>query len=275
MRRLSSAGAVAALFLLAGCASTGALEETEQVLVAEMHELQEGQDSLRAEMVRMRRALVDSLEARRGRSLTGQGELSRRLDRLQEELGRIAALLGENQRQIGRLSEQIAAAGSGGGGATGNAAGGGPSDGSAAGDTTAAADSAADGGEADPQGLYEASLQQFRRGAYGTARSGLQEFLSEFPDHELAPDAQYYVAESFAEADEPARALEAYGRVVELFPDSRRAASALYKSGRIELERGNTEDARVFFSRVVQGYPDSPEASLARDRLESLGGGGG
>lgn len=274
MRRLSSAGAAAALLLLAGCASTGALEETEQVLVAEMHELQEGQDSLRAEMVRMRRALVDSLEARRGRSLTGQGELSRRLDRLQEELGRIAALLGENQRQISRLSEQIAVAGSG-GGATGNAGGGGPPGGSAAGDTTAAADSAADGGQADPQGLYEASLQQFRRGAYGTARSGLQEFLSRFPEHELAPDAQFYVAESFAEAGEAEQALEAYGRVVELFPDSRRAASALYKSGRLELERGNTEDARVFFSRVVQGYPDSPEASLARDRLQSLGGGGG
>lgn len=274
MPRLPVTGAAAAaLLLLTGCASTGSLEETEQVLVAEMHELQEGQDSLRAEMVRVRRALVDSLEARRGRALTGQGELSRRLDRLQEELGRIAALLGETQRQITRLGEQVAAAGSAGGGA-GDAGAGGPSAGGGAAADSAAADSAAGGGQADPQGLYEASLQQFRRGAYGTARSGLQEFLSRFPDHELAPDAQYYVAESFAEADEPDRALEAYGRVVELFPDSRRSASALYKSGRIELERGNTEDARVFFSRVVQGYPDSPEASLARDRLQSLGGGG-
>lgn len=277
MRRTSILGAACSILLLAGCASSGALEETEQVLVAEMHELQEGQDSLRAEMVRVRRALVDSLQARRGRALTGQGELSRRLDRLQDELGRIAALVGATQRQITRLSEQMAAAGSSGGGVSGRAGGnggdGGP--GGAAGDTAAAPDTAATGDEADPRELYEASLQQFRRGAYGTARSGLQEFLSRFPNHDLAPDAQYYVAESFAESGEPERALEAYGRVVELFPDSRRAASALYKSGRIELERGNTEDARIFFSRVVQGYPDSPEASLARDRLQSLEGGGG
>lgn len=268
MRRSLSAGALAGVvLLLAGCASSGALEQTEQTLVAELREVRSGQDSLRAELERTRRILLDSLEARQGRQLTGRGELGRRLDRMEQELGRIAALVGATQRQISRLGEQVAAGGTSGTG-TGSRAG--------AADTAAAAPESAgdEGGGADPRQLYEASLQQFRRGAYGTARSGLQEFLSRFPEHELAPDAQFYVAESRAEAGEPAEALEAYGRVVELFPDSRRAASSLYKSGRIELERGNTDDARVFFSRVVNGYPDSPEASLARDRLESLGGGG-
>lgn len=274
MPRFPTVAALAgAIVLAAGCASSGALEETEQSLVSELDELQAGQDSLRAEMVRLRRALVDSLQARRSRALTGQGELGRRLDGLREELGRVAAMVGATQRQITRLGEQVTA---GSGTAGGPAGGGRTTGGGAAGDTAAAApDTAGGGGDADPRSLYEASLQQFRRGAYGTARSGLQEFLSRYSDHELAPDARYYVAESWAEAGEPERALEAYGRVVELFPDSRRAASALYKSGRIELDRGNTEDARVFFSRVVNGYPDSPEASLARDRLESLGGGGG
>lgn len=272
MLRLRAFGALTgALLLLAGCASSGALEQTEQELVAEMNELQEGQDSLRAEIVRVRRALIDSLGARQGRAMTGRGELGRRLDRIQEELGRVAALVGATQGQLTRLSEQMAT----GGASPGSGPTGGESPGSTAGDTaTAEPDGATGGGDTDPRQLYEASLQQFRRGSYGTARSGLEEFLSRFPNHDLAPDAQYYVAESLAEAGEPEEALEVYGRVVELFPDSRRAAAALYKSGRIELERGNTDDARVFFSRVVDGYPDSPEASLARDRLESLGGGG-
>ena len=267
MRRSPSVGALAGVVvLLAGCASSGALEQTEQTLVAELREVRSGQDSLRAELERTRRILLDSLEARQGRELTGRGELGRRLDRMEQELGRIAALVGATQRQISRLGQQVAAGGSSGTGTE--------SPGGAADTAAAAPDSAGDAGGADPRQLYEASLQQFRRGAYGTARSGLQEFLSRFQEHELAPDAQFYVAESWAEAGEPAEALEAYGRVVELFPDSRRAASSLYKSGRIELERGNTDDARVFFSRVVNGYPDSPEASLARDRMESLGGGG-
>lgn len=276
MRRFQTGAALAgAVLLLSACASSGALEETEQTLVAELHELQEGQDSLRAEMARVRRTLLDSLEVRQGRALTGQGELTRRLTGLEEQMGRVAALVGATQRQITRLGEQLAAAEAGAGGAGGRGAGGGGGDGGGTptgADTAAAPGDTADG--AGPRQLYEASLQQFRRGAYGTARSGLQDFLSRFSDHELAPDAQFYVAESWAEADRPERALEAYGRVVELWPDSRRAAAALYKSGRIERERGNVEDARVFFSRVVNGYPESPEASLARDQLEQVGGGG-
>lgn len=258
--------------LLTACATAGGLQETEQTLVAEMRQLQDRQDSLRAELDRFRSALLDSLEARRGRELTGRGELDRRLSGVEEELGRIAALLGATQRQITRLGERMAGARAPGG----SESGAGPAaDSAAAGeDGSGATADSGEAAEAGPRELYQASLQQFRRGAYGTARSGLREFLSEYPEHELAPDAQYYVAESLARAGEQDEALEAHARVVELWPDSRRAASALYQSGLLELERGNTEDARVFFSRVANGYPDSPEASLARDQLEELEGGG-
>lgn len=259
----------ATVLLLSACASAGALEEAEQALTGEIHELREHQDSLRADIHRLQATLLDSLEARQGRELTGRGELSRRLNGMEEELGRIAALVGATQRQITRLGEQVARVRTGGGADRDTA----EASGAATGESDAEAAAEGDG-ESGPRELYQASLQQFRRGAYGTARSGLREFLSRFPEHELAPDAQYYVAESLARAGEPAGALEAYARVVELWPDSRRAASALYRSGRVELERGNIDDARVFFSRVADGYPDSPEASLAQDRLEELEGGG-
>lgn len=269
MRRPLTAVAVTGLVLAASaCASSGALQETEQTLVAELHELQDGQDSLQAELDRVRLTLLDSLQARQDRELAGRGELGRRLERMEEELGRIAALVGAAQRQITRLSEDASGAGTDG---TGD-----PARDTADAESPDGADADVEqtGENGDPRQLYEASLQQFRRGAYSTARSGLEEFLSQFSDHELAPDAQFYMAESWAEAGEPSEALDAYGRVVELYPDSRRAAAALYKSGLLELERGNVEDARVFFSRVVNGYPDSPEASLASDRVEDLGEGG-
>ena len=121
-----------------------------------------------------------------------------------------------------------------------------------------------------PQALYEASLRQFRRGSYETARAGLDQFLEQYPSHELAPDAQYFRAETFAEADELEEALVEYARVLELYPNSRRAPTALYKSGLIELRRGNVDDARTFFQRVVQGYPDSDEVDLAERELSRL-----
>lgn len=233
-------------------------------MIAEFRELNERQDSLAREVRELRRAVLDSLSARESAALGIRGELGRRLEQLREELGRVAALTGENQRTLARLREDVAAGRERAARGTGS---GQPADSAGPGRTTV--DSAAAGSATE---LYRTALEQFRRGAFGTARAGLREFLSEHPDHELAPDAQYYVAETYARTDQPRRALEAYSRVVELFPGSRRAATALYRSGVLEAERGNLEDARVYFSRVVEGYPDSGEAELARERLEGGGG---
>lgn len=268
VRRVGPALAVV-LLLLAGCSTRGDLQRMEETIIAEFREVNQRQDSLAQEIRSLRRAVLDSLAVREGEALTVRGELGRRLEALQQELGRVTALAGENQRLLVRLQQRLASRPAGGGE---TATGEDTATASAGGDTAATGDGGGEGPSATA--LYEASLQQFRRGSYGTARAGLEEFLSRFPDHELSPDAQFYVAETYARADELERALDEYGRVVELFPDSRRAPAALYKSGRIELERGNVEDARVFFSRVVSGYPESDEATLARDQLDELGGGG-
>lgn len=270
--------ALPAALVLGGCAGKGDLREMEQTLVAEFREIEAGQDSLRRELDALRRQLLEGLESREGQAFAGRGELLNRLAEIQRELGRVAALAGQNQRLLARLEEQGRTARR----APGEVTGGAPDDTAAAGTGATGAGGAVEGeagggqttGDVDPRALYQAALQQFRRGSYGTARGGLQAFLSRHPDHELAPDAQFYVAETWAEEGEARRALDAYGRVVELFPDSPRAASALYKSGLAELERGNVGDARVFFRRVVNGYPDSDEATLARDQLDRIDGEG-
>lgn len=268
MTRGLLAALLGSALLLGGCSTRSDLETMEQTMIAEFRELNERQDSLVREVRELRRVMLDSLSTREGQALSVRGELGRRLQQLSEEIGRVAALSGQNQRMLTDLRERAASPGGG-----------------ARTDTSAAGAAGGDGGGEAPAGdtasggsatrLYEAALQQFRRGSYGTARSGLEEFLSRFPEHDLAPDAQYYIAESHARADSPGEALEAYSRVVELFPGSRRAATALYKSGLLERERGNLQDARVYFSRVVSGYPDSDEAELAREQLQELGGDGG
>ena len=269
MRRLRTVLILPMALLLAGCASKGDVREMEQTLIAEFREIEAGQDSLQRELEALRRQLAEGLESREGEALANRGALLNRLAELEQQVGRVAALAGQNQQMLTRLERRSEE--------TRSTAGAGRA---AERDTVAEAvegDTAAGGAvevTGDPRELYQAALQQFRRGSFGTARDGLEEFLSRHPDHQLAPDAQFYVAETYAEEGEQRPALDAYGRVVELFPDSRRAASALYKSGLIEVERGNVGDARVFFRRVVNGYPDSDEAALARDQLDRLEGGG-
>jgi len=232
--------------------------DLESTLQAQMQAERAQRDSLMTEIRQLRSVLLDSLSVQQRRDISGMVDLSRQIEDLGVAVTQLTALTGETQRQLALLQDS-------GSGLAGAAALG------AAGVTLS--DDGGDspvGASGEPQVLYEAALRQFRRGSYETARAGLDQFLEQYPSHELAPDAQYFRAETFAESDEPAVALVEYARVLELYPNSRRAPTALYKSGLIELQRGNVDDARTFFQRVVQGYPDSDEVDLAERELSRL-----
>lgn len=213
------------------------------------------QDSLLHEIRQLRLVLLDSLGVQERRGVSGRVDVQRQIDELNESLAVLLALTGQVQQQLARYESEPMTV------PDGDA----QDDGS--GDTGA---DAPDGGASGPSELYDASLRQFRRSSYGTARAGFEEFLRQYPADNLAPDAQYYLAETYERTGEPDTALAQYARVLELYPNSRRAPSALYKSGLIELQRGNADDARTFFARVVQGYPDSDEATPAREELREL-----
>jgi len=121
-----------------------------------------------------------------------------------------------------------------------------------------------------PDQMYDLSLQQFRRGSLATARVGFREFLRVFPAHDHAPDALFYVGETFAgESADSAAAV--YQQVVKTYPNSSRAPSALYKLGLLAEQRGDKAAARTYYARVIAGYPRSDEANLAKDKLQRLG----
>ncbi|MDT8436057.1 MAG: tol-pal system protein YbgF [Gemmatimonadota bacterium] len=255
----------AVVFAGAGCSTKSDVVELRTTLLAELQADRSQRDSLIAEIRQLRAVLLDSLNVQQRRDISGRVDLQRQLQDLNANLGQLIALTGETQRLLARRSAEGAAAAEGGQGGppapTGEeAAGGGGGVGIPA--EPAAAE--------DPSDLYEAALRQFRRGSYGTARTALDEFLSRHPGHDLAPDAQYFRAETFAEEGDAPAALREYARVLELHPNSRRAPTALYKSGLLELRRGNIDDARTFFNRIVQGYPDSDEVELARRELDRL-----
>jgi tol-pal system protein YbgF len=235
--------------------------DLESALQAQMEMERAQRDSLMTEIRQLRSVLLDSLNVQQRRDISGTVDLQRQIADLAVAVTQLTALTGETQRQLALQRESGGGelAGAAAAGAAGAALIGGDGD-----DTPVVAD----GGE--PQDLYEAALRQFRRGSYETARTGLDQFLEQYPGHELAPDAQYFRAETFAESDALDEALAEYARVLELYPNSRRAPTALYKSGLIELRRGNIDDARTFFQRVVQGYPDSDEVDLAQRELSRL-----
>lgn len=236
--------AVALIPLLAGCATKRDLRD----LQSEVDRMRQEQASTLRQIQEQNRQLLDSLISHNARM---RGDFSNRFTEVDRQLVQIQELTGQSQRRINELRDQISRREE-----TFGVAGG------------AAAQSMPVG---NPDELYEAALAALRRGSHGTARAGFEEFLRSFPQHQLASEAQFHIGESLQEGGEVVRALEAYGRVLEVYPNAPKAPTALYRAGLIELERGNRERARTMFSQVATAYPRSVEEPLARDQLQRLG----
>lgn len=121
-----------------------------------------------------------------------------------------------------------------------------------------------------PNQLFQLALDQLRRGSAVAARSGFQDLLRQYPSSDVAPEAQFYIAQSFETEGSVAAADSAYALVVSRYPQSSRAPSALYKRALALQAQGKVQGARAALSQVIRQYPRSDEAVLARDRLRTL-----
>jgi tol-pal system protein YbgF len=119
--------------------------------------------------------------------------------------------------------------------------------------------------------LYRIGRDQFTRGGNSAARAALTDLLKRYPDSELAADAQFLIAESYAAEGTTAAADSAYAKVVTKYADSPRAPTALYKRGVMAQTARRTTTAKRLYNQLIDKYPSSDEAELARERLRVLG----
>ena len=96
------------------------------------------------------------------------------------------------------------------------------------------------------------------------------QFLQANPSHELAPDAQYYLADISVQENDLDEAIQAFNRIPELYPSAERVPWAVYRVGLLQVDLGNTEEAIASFERVVNTHPDSDAAELAQGKLDEL-----
>ena len=244
---------VIVLVALGGCALKSDVVRLEQQ-VATLEARTARQDSARAlqlnEVINLQRDILDSLAAGRRALVALQGDIDGDLYSIQQQLVQVQALTGQSQQRLTDLRTQLDTRGAQ----------------IAEGDSMTA--EAASVPSADQ--IYEASLAQLRRGSLATARLGFQELLRSYADDRRAPDALYFIGESYATTDTDSSAAY-YQQVVDRFPGSSRVPTALYKLALLAEQRGDRQVALDAYNRVVQQHPSSDAAELARDRLTALG----
>lgn len=250
---LIAAGSVA----LSACALKGDVRRVEaqvQDMQGETARADSVQAALLDQILTFEQRLVDSLFALQRRLQAFQGDVRSDMTEVQRQLLQLQELSGQNQQRLSELRSRLE----------------GRTQGPVVGAPSAGGDSAGGGSSVDARQLFDLSLQNLRRGATQTARTGFRKILSDFPRDPLAADATFFIGESWEEANVDSAAAM-YEKVASAYADSRHAATALYRLGLIAERRGNQRAARLYYERVIAGYPRSEEAQLARTKLGNPG----
>jgi tol-pal system protein YbgF len=91
-----------------------------------------------------------------------------------------------------------------------------------------------------------------------------------FPDGDYAPNAQYWLGESYYVTQNYGIALDAFQALLRRFPNSSKAPDALLKLGYCQYELRQWDEAEATLNRVMQQYPDTTVARLAQGRLRAM-----
>src|SRR5213592_1212132 len=180
---------VLTLGLVAGCALKGDVRKVElqvQAVRADLATSDAARAAERDTILAAVRLLQQALATQQAYLVQMRGDLRTELLSVQQQLVAVQELTGQSQQRLTELRSRIESR----------------AQQPDAGVTSTGAPVGASGNPAGPgpDQMYDISLQQYRRGSVATARLGLREFLRVFPTHERAPDAMYYVAESFEQA---------------------------------------------------------------------------
>jgi tol-pal system protein YbgF len=134
------------------------------------------------------------------------------------------------------------------------------------GSTTAAPHS--DGGlrSGDPTELYDKAFGSLRQGNWGEAETALSEFLRRWPEDDLAPNARYWLAETYFQRGDNARAAETFAQVYRQNPTAARAADALFKEGLAREQTGDHYGACSTWLRLKREHPGSSARYALDDR---------
>jgi tol-pal system protein YbgF len=122
----------------------------------------------------------------------------------------------------------------------------------------------------DEKTMYDQAFGALRDGRYAESARLFRAFLDAHPDGELAPNALYWLGESYYVTQNFQIALDTFNELLRRFPQSPKAQDALLKVGYCHYELKQWPEAERALNEVVRRYPDTTVARLAQGRLRAL-----
>jgi len=122
----------------------------------------------------------------------------------------------------------------------------------------------------DERAAYDAAFDALRKGNYVDSAQMFQSFLQMYPSGVYAPNALYWLGESYYVTGNYPLAMQQFQGLIDRYPTHDKAAGALLKLGLSEYGLGKMDDAERILADVVGKYPGSDVARAADDRLKAI-----
>jgi tol-pal system protein YbgF len=123
---------------------------------------------------------------------------------------------------------------------------------------------------ADERSAYNAAFDVLRAGDYVQSAQKFQQFLTDYPAGTYAPNALYWLGESYYVTQNYELALEQFQALLGRYPTHDKAPGALLKVGLSQYGLKQMDAAEATLAQVSQRYPGTDAARTAEDRLRAI-----
>jgi tol-pal system protein YbgF len=131
-------------------------------------------------------------------------------------------------------------------------------------------DTAAKPVELSPEALYQQGLDTFKGGNPQKSRELLSKFVDQYPNHELASNAHYWMGETYYTEKMYEQAVLEFEKVIKSYPGKEKVPAALLKQAMAFKELGDKPSARYVLKKLIEQFPKAPEAGLAKTKLKEI-----
>jgi tol-pal system protein YbgF len=118
---------------------------------------------------------------------------------------------------------------------------------------------------------YTDAVRDLQTGKQDLAYTEFQQYLTYFPNTELAANAQYYLGEISYNRGDYNGAIQAFDAVLERYPDNAKTPDSHLMKAMALLKSNQRTRAIQEFKTLVENYPRTDDARKAQQQLRALG----
>lgn len=122
----------------------------------------------------------------------------------------------------------------------------------------------------EEQAAYDRAFRALREQRFADAADGFADFLDRFPSSGYAPNALYWLAETYFVRRDFDNALAFFQELRQRYPRSNKDGDALLKIGFSHFEMRQWNESRAALEQVRSEHPNTTLARLAETRLRDM-----